>query len=110
MPAFSRAIAAMVEPSHSVWSSEMSVIDREQRIDDIGRVQPPAHAHFQHRHLHLRLGKVEQRLRRQNLEEAGKLRQRAVQHQLLRRIVHAKIEAGKGVVANLRAIQCGCAR
>ena len=53
MPAFSRAIWSTVEPSHSVWSSEMSVITETSGLDNIGRIQPAAHAHFHHRRMHL---------------------------------------------------------
>ena len=49
--------------------------DRNQRLHDVRRIQPAAHAHFQHRNIHLAFGKIEKRLRRQDLKVAGKLRQ-----------------------------------
>ena len=52
--------------------------------------------------LHLRLGKVDQRQRRQNLEEARKLRQPAIGQQPLRQIVNAKKEPREILVRNLR--------
>ena len=49
MPAFSPAMAATVSPSKSVWSSPMRQITLASgRVDDVGGVESPPEAHFQH--------------------------------------------------------------
>jgi hypothetical protein len=53
----------------------------------------------------LRLGKVEEGLRGEDLKEAGKLRQAPVEDQLLGGIVDAEVERGKGVVGDLDAVE-----
>src|ERR1017187_6796949 len=75
--------------------------DGEQRIDDVGGVEPAAHTHFQDGDLHVALGEVEESQRGQRLEEAGMVRQPASRDQLPARLVDAKVEARKGFLGNL---------
>ncbi len=77
----------------------------EQRIDDVGCVQPAAHPHFKHRNLRAAFGKVQKCLRSQNLKVAGQLRQPAVEDQLVGCVVDAKEEGGEGVVVDLDAVK-----
>ena len=83
--------------------------DGEQRIDDVGGVEPAAHAHFQDGDLHwfpdgsvcFLVREVQESQRGQRLEEARMVRQPAGRDQLPGRLVDAKVEARKVFLGNL---------
>ena len=58
--------------------------DRDQRIDDVGGVQPAAQTNLKHGDIDLLLRIVEKRQRRQRLEEAGVMGQSTRDHKLFR--------------------------
>ena len=79
--------------------------DGDHRFDDIGGVEPPTHAHFQHRDLDRNTGEIFEGHHRQHLEEAGVPGQLASTHQVLRSaldaIVHfAELRVGDGLAVN----------
>ena len=105
MPAFSRVMAAMVEPSHSVWSSEISVITESSGSTTlVASSRPPIPTSSTAISAPL-LGKIQKSLRGQNFKVAGQLRQATVEHQLVGCIVNAKEECGEGVVVDLDAVK-----
>ena len=79
--------------------------DGDQRIDNVSCIQPPPHTHFQNGNIDLRFSKVQQSLRRKNLEKTRKLGKVPIQNKLLSRIVHSKIERRKRFVVYLLSIQ-----
>ena len=84
--------------------------DGEQRVNDVGGVEPSAHTYFENGHIDLTLGKVEEGHGGQRLKVAGQLCQgqrlafAAGQHQLLRAIHHTEVEPRKIRVGNLGAV------
>ncbi len=58
MPAFSPAIRVRVLPEHCHVVVRKGSDHRHPRCDHIGRVQPAAQAHLDHRGAHLLLGKI----------------------------------------------------
>jgi hypothetical protein len=77
--------------------------DGNERLDDIRRVQPPAHADFQHGQIHLGFGEGAEGQSGQRLKEAGVARQRAFTDQPSRAVVHAEVVAREGLVGDERA-------
>ncbi len=72
------------------------------RLDRVGRIQPPAQPHLQHRQLHAVLREPAERNRRQQLEEAWIVRQFGPRNQPRRRGIHASKDAPKLRVGNLQ--------
>ena len=86
MPAFSRAdgLERVAEPVAVVEADRAQ--HRDIRIDEVDRIEPPAQAHLQHRHVDLLLGKQQQRRQRVVLEE----RQRGRAARRLDALEHAR--------------------
>jgi hypothetical protein len=88
----------LAQPIHVI---ERNVGDhREQRLHDVGRIQPPAHAHFQHRQVDPRIGKRLKSHRGERLKKTRMRRQLPLGHQSPRAIVHAKIMPCKTLIAD----------
>ena len=82
---------------------------RDQRLDDVGRVQPAAHADFEHRNLDADAGEVFECHHGQHLEEAGMPRQLAGAQKLLRRALdaivnRAELDIGDGFAVHPNAL------
>ena len=75
--------------------------DREQWFYDIGRVQPPAHAYFQDRDIHLLRCEVAEGHCRHCFKEAWFGGQGAVLHQLIRSGFHLLETSAEDVIRNL---------
>ena len=54
--AFSRAMAAIVGPSRSMWSRSTLVIDRDAAVPGVGGVEPAAEADLDEGDVEVRLG------------------------------------------------------
>jgi hypothetical protein len=78
--------------------------DGEERIYDVGCVEAAAHTNLEHREFNLCLGKIDEGQRGEDFKEAGVLREAALLHELLRRLVNAEVEAGEVIVGNLGVI------
>ena len=63
IPAFSRAMSASVGPANSVWSIPMLVIDRDLRVDDVGRVPAAEQPDLDHRDVDGDVGEPAERRR-----------------------------------------------
>ena len=108
MPAFSRAISVIVVPSHSVWFERDVGDDRGERVDDVGGIQTPTQADFEHRDLHIGLSESEERECGNDLKETWRVGQFALGDKAGCSVIHLEVEPGKSVVVDLG--QCICAR
>jgi hypothetical protein len=74
--------------------------DGEQRLDDVGRVQPAAETDFQHQDAGVFAIEIQEGDGREPLEEAGQLGKAAVRKQLPAGLVYAGIDLGEVAVWN----------
>ena len=82
----------------------MSAITEISGLDHVGRVQPAAHADFQHSDLDTDAGEVFEGHHRQHLEEAGMPGQLAGMQKLLRHALNAFVDRAKLGVGDHLAI------
>ncbi len=75
--------------------------DREERLDDIGRVQAAAHPNFQHCNLDAHAGEVLKRHHRQHLEEAGMPGKPSLAQKVLSGLLDAVVYRAKLGIRNL---------
>ena len=78
---------------------------RDRGLDNIGRIQPAAHAHFHHRCMHLAGSKIQKAHSGEGLEKTRQSRQPLVPYQALGDFLDMGEEGGKIIVANHGAIQ-----
>ena len=76
----------------------------DERLHHIGRIQPPAHPHFQHRKLNALPRKILKRNRRHHLKKTGMPRQFPSLHKPLGHAIDLTVQPGKIIVSNLLAI------
>src|SRR3984957_13738006 len=72
----------------------------QERIANVGGVETATHADFEHSSIDARFSKVHQPLRGEDFEEAGHLRQRAIEQQSLGRTMDEEVKSRKVVVVN----------
>ncbi len=104
MPAFSRAIWAMVEPSHSVWSSEISVItDTNGSTILVASSRPPMPTST-HRRVHLAGSKIEKAHGGEGLEKTRHRGQPAILYQRRGDLLDMEEGGGEVIVVDGGAI------
>src|SRR5215475_7668700 len=92
------------------WAEPFGVIegdvsnDRNERLDNVGRIKPAAHAHFEYRDIDFDFSKGRKPKRRHRLKEAGGRWQFSLIDKPARCVFHLKVEAGKIVVRNIGAV------
>ena len=83
--------------------------DGEQRLDDIGGIQPAADADFEDGDFRVTLSKVEEGERGHHLKKTGRVRQLATVDQAACRVVHMEIAAREVIVGDgLQVCRAGC--
>jgi hypothetical protein len=88
-------------------TEKLLVIERDvsnhadPRLHNVGGIEPPAHAHFEHRDLHAFSRKMLEGDRGHHLEKTGMPREFSPLHQLLGGSIHFAMKPGEIVVADL---------